>query len=367
MKIPLKKIPEIKELSNSYLQAVQFSCDYAWHNNIKHKFELHKHIYKGLREQFNLKSQFAIKAIAKGCEMAKSSKQLKGSKPVIKYAPLLFDKRLASFKMSNNSIRITTNDERRDIPLYIPAYYFKYSSWDFQEAMLIQKRGRHFFHIVVSQEVNTNNSNSQTTSVGIDLGINNLAVTSEGKVFNGYKTRIIQHRWLRRKLQRKGTKSAKRRLKLLSGRQQRYKRHINHCVSKQIVNSNGNIFVMEDLTYIRKSRTKFQKNKRINRWINNWSFLQLQEMIKYKAEMIGKATLFVNPYLTSKTCSNCLNIGSRYSSSFVCSHCSFVCDADINASFNLRRLSVNQPHIQTLNVRDEILSNTEKPTNVLVG
>jgi len=364
MKIPLRKLPQIKCISNSYLKAVQFSCDYAWHNNIKHKFELHKHIYKVLREQFNLKSQFAIKALGKGFEIAQSSKKLKGSKPIVKSAPLLFDKRLASFKMVNNSIRITTNSKRVDIPLNIPKYYLKYSDWEFQEAMLIERKGKWFFNIVVSQEVSADFSDSQITSVGIDLGINNIAVTSERQFFKGHKTKIKQFQWLRRKLQTKGTKSAKRRLKALSGRQKRYMAWLNHNISKQIVSGVGNLFIMEDLTYIRKSRTKYRKGKSTNRWINNWSFRQLQEMIRYKAEMIGKRLVLVNPYMTSQTCSNCGKFGSRYSSSFVCSHCNFVCDSDLNASFNLRRLSVTQPNIPTQIVRDNQSESVKPHTSV---
>ena len=264
MKIPLRKLPQIKCISNSYLKAVQFSCDFAWHNNIGHKFELHKHIYKELREQFNLKSQFAIKALGKGFEIAQSSKKLKGSKPVVKSAPLLFDKRLASFMMANKSIRITTNSKRIDIPLNIPEYYLKYSDWEFQEAMLIERKGKWFFNIVVSREVCADFSDSQITSVGIDLGINNIAVTSERQFFKGHKTKIKQFQWLRRKLQTKGTKSDKRSLKAISGRQKRYMAWLNHNISKQIVNGVGNLFIMEDMTYIRKSRTKNRKLKTQN-------------------------------------------------------------------------------------------------------
>jgi IS605 OrfB family transposase len=146
---------------------------------------------------------------------------------------------------------------------------------------------------------------------------------------------------MRRRLQHKGTKSAKRKLKSLSGRQKRYMRCINHNISKQIVSSADTI-VLENLKGIRKTRNKYM-GKRLNRWLNHWTFYQLQSFIKYKAEREGKTVIFVNPYMTSQTCSNCDSIGSRYFDSFYCSHCGFSSQSDFNASCNLRRLIINKP------------------------
>src|SRR3989304_8526519 len=93
---------------------------------------------------------------------------------------------------------------------------------------------------------------------------------------------------------------------------------VNHNISKDIVASADTI-VLENLKGIRKQR----KGKRFNRWLNSWSFFQLQSFIKYKAEREGKAIVFVSPYMTSQTCSNCLKIGSRYFDFFTCLHCNF--------------------------------------------
>ena len=59
----------------------------------------------------------------------------------------------------------------------------------------------------------------------------------------------------------------------------------------------------------------------------------------------GKGVIFVNPYMTSQTCSNCGKIGSRYFDNFFCSHCGFSSQSDFNASCNLRRLPVTKPNV----------------------
>jgi len=210
-----------------------------------------------------------------------------------------------------------------------------------------------FFHITFSRDVKTNvTSCSNEKIVGVDVGVNNHAVTSDGRVFTGYKTKIMQFQFMRRGLQRKGTKSAKKLLKKISGGQKRYMRWVNHNISKTIVN-NADTIVLENLKGIRKARNKFM-GKRLNRWLNSWSFYQLQTFIKYKGEREGKKVLFVNPYMTSQTCSLCGRKGSRYLSSFVCFHCNVGLDADFNASCNLRRHPVTVPNIPSDDVKASI-------------
>ncbi|MBS3107864.1 transposase [Candidatus Woesearchaeota archaeon] len=335
IKLKIQNRKEISRMFSAYLKACQYSADSALKNKCKTKFDLHHVIYNKIRKKFGLKSQFTINAIAKGFETYKSCKK----KVVFKSVPLRFDRRTFSF--FENYIRITTDKERINIPIFIPEYHRKYLSWNYQTADLVMNRSEKIFlNITFSRNVESIRGNS---IVGVDLGINNLAVCSNGKVFKGEKTKIKQFHYLRRKLQAKGTKSARRILKRISGRQKRYMAWINHNVSRQIVDS-ADIIVLENLKGIRKCRNKY-RGKRLNRWLNGWSFYQLQNFIQYKASFVGKKTAFINPHMTSKTCSNCGNIGSRCLSRFVCSDCGFSCDADFNASCTLRRLYVNQPNV----------------------
>jgi IS605 OrfB family transposase len=147
--------------------------------------------------------------------------------------------------------------------------------------------------------------------LGIDRGINNIAVTSANQFFNSKAVNNVRgkYAYLRRQLQSKGTRSAKRKLIELSGRERRFKADVNHCIAKEIVNSPYGAFVLEDLKGIRertrskKRGAKWSRNK--NRKLGSWSFLQLEQFIEYKAEELGKRVLLVDPSFTSRRCSRC--------------------------------------------------------------
>ena len=163
---------------------------------------------------------------------------------------------------------------------------------------------------------------------------------------------------MRSVLQAKGTKPARRSLRKVSGREQRFMAWVNHRISKDIVsNFDGNKIVLEDLRGIRKQR----RGRRMNYWISNWSFSQLQFFIRYKAEMKGIEVMRVKPHFTSQICHRCGRLGSRLNGCFSCSHCGLSqFNADLNAGRNLahpmlveRQAAVNQP----------IVSNDEAETS----
>jgi putative transposase len=127
-------------------------------------------------------------------------------------------------------------------------------------------------------------------------------------------------------------------------------RGVNHKISKEIVdNFDGCKIVMENLKGIRRTNL----GRRMNYWISNWSFFQLQSFIQYKAERKGIEFVKVRPNYTSQICSKCGKLGSRSGCSFVC-HCGFSLNADLNASLNLaspmlekRQALITKPHIRT--------------------
>jgi putative transposase len=199
-------------------------------------------------------------------------------------------------------------------------------------------------------------------AIGVDLGINRLAVTSQPRFFGGKRIKETNNRYfrLRRSLQGKGTKSAKRHLKKLAGRLKRFQRDANHILSKQLVSScqPGDILVMENLTDIRE-RTKGRRTQR--RAMSNWSFAELQRLIAYKAAYRGIHVEFVDARYSSQACSRCGHIDKRNrvsQSEFSCKHCGYKANADVNAAYNLATraksgssgLSVKQPIVSDLRV-----------------
>src|SRR5262249_22361611 len=122
-----------------------------------------------------------------------------------------------------------------------------------------------------------------------------LATTSDGEFL--HHTSGPQHSHVnqvrarysrfRQKLQKKGTKSAKRLMKKRSGREKRVAKDVNHCLSKAIVSTakgTGRGLVLEDLTHI---RSRVNGSKRQRRVLHSWGFFQLRAFIAYTAALAG--------------------------------------------------------------------------------
>ncbi|MEV6245081.1 transposase [Streptomyces sp. NPDC051742] len=176
--------------------------------------------------------------------------------------------------------------------------------------------------------------------VGVDLGIVNIATTSTGSRFSGRRLNRCREaeRRLRAKLQRKGTKSARRRAKRHAGREARRARDVNHKISKHIVaeaQRTGRGIALEDLTGIRE-RVRLRKPQRVT--LHSWPFRQLGTFIAYKARRAGVPVVYVDPANTSRECSRCHHVDRRNRPSqavFACQACGFVEHADLNSSHNI--------------------------------
>ena len=128
---------------------------------------------------------------------------------------------------------------------------------------------------------------------------------------------------------------------------------------------------MEDLQGIRNKR----RGKALNKLLSNWAFAQLKNFIEYKCIRKGAFFVAVPPHYSSKTCSRCdetFSLRPKKAGFFKCLICGYSCNADLNASFNLRKrtdalrnvrgLLVNQPI-----VAESVHSSSDKPTTLVVG
>jgi len=340
-KIRIDANPKIVRTIKLYKRGLQYCINIAWKNRIKNNIKLHPLVYKHLKS-IGLPAQLSIACIKQACGIIKRAK----SKPIINKCSIRYNfPRSASFK--NNILSISTVKGRIKVPFIIPDCYKEYFTWDVNESLLrIDKRNRCFFMFTFSKDVNAESSNYQRV-LGVDVGVNHLAVTSDRKFYGSRIKRLrIKHDKLISELQAKGTKSSKRKLKRLSGRWRQFMAWTNHNISKKIVNSmDGGIIVMEDITNIRKTA-------RYNKWIHKWTFRQLQSFIEYKAIRKGIRVVYVNPAYTSKECSICHNEVVRHSGFVKCSVCSHSLNSDLNASYNIAqrytrnmsRAFVTEPH-----------------------
>jgi IS605 OrfB family transposase len=327
-------------------------CRYGWEQNLTNGVELHKATYYEHRAETKLPSQLVCAARVKATEALKSAKALKKkgkvvSTPVSKHCPIRYDARSYTIWFDRQELTILAVGGRVKLSFEIAQYYRQYLNWKNTSADLIRDRkGRWWLHIVMETDTPRVEPTTQAsvsvsrTVVGIDLGIATPAVDSNGSKYGSDHWKQVEDRTfeLRRRLQSKGTKSAKRHLKKLSGKQKRFRKDCDHVLSKRLVQSveSGATLVFEDLTNIR-GRAKTRKAQR--RRLHGWSFAQFQAFVTYKAEAKGVKVGFVDPRYTSQKCSQCGHIerGNRPTQAeFRCKKCGFECHADYNASMNIR-------------------------------
>ena len=147
----------------------------------------------------------------------------------------------------------------------------------------------------------------------------------------------------RSELQSKGTKSAKRRLKAISGRENRWMTDVNHQLSKTLVDMYGSdtLFVLEDLTNV-SFDTLEKRNKDQRREIRSWAFYQFEQLLMYKSMETGAVAIKVAPDYTSQRCPKCGRIHkenrNHETHEYVCDSCGYRSNDDRVGAMNLYTL-----------------------------
>lgn len=352
----IKLLPTAEQHSNLLETMEQFNaaCNFisktAFDTKMYGKINLQKAIYYKVREEFKLSAQMVVRAIGK---VAVSYKTDKKSLHVFKKTgAMVYDERILSFKGINTASILTLNG-RISVPMFISEYHkgVLQGKRVRGQADLILQDG--VFYLLLVVEFPKPELISPSDVIGVDLGIKNIAVDSTGEVFSGNKANSIRNRYakLRSRLQKKGTKSAKRLLKKRSRKEKRFTADINHSISKKIVakaKTQNSSIALEDLTGIRE-RTTVRKPQR--RQHHSWPFYQLRQFIEYKAALAGVPVVLVDPRNTSRTCPVCGYISKNNRPTrdlFRCQKCDFSGPADSIAAENIRRVGVNQPNVTAL-------------------
>lgn len=251
-----------------------------------------------------------------------------------------YDQRNLSFALDARTVSLWTVTGRlKDVPFIgSQAQLEQLAAHPRGESDLIHRAGMWF--LAVTLDVPAADLNEPDGWLGIDLGIINIVTTSDGKrmagrTLNRYRRQQLA---LRRKLQAKATKSAKRLLKRQRRREARFAADTNHCISKTIVTTaerTGRGIALEDLTGIR-ARVRHRKDQRSS--LHSWAFAQLGQFIAYKARRAGVAVVYVDPAYTSQQCSECSYTDRRNrtgQATFACRACGVTLHADVNGSRNI--------------------------------
>jgi IS605 OrfB family transposase len=251
-------------------------------------------------------------------------------------ASLRLDKRLITLR--GEHVSVSCIGKRAKTSLAIPEPFKEVvKTWKFVGATLVYKRHERKLWLHLTFKLEKPDLQTEQDTLGIDLGLRHLAVTSDGDMYSNAKVRAVQRRYLhnRRTLQAKGTRSAKRRLRAMSGREQRFSRDVTHGVTKRLVQQeNVTTLVLEDLAGIRNK----WRGRKLNKHIGSWPFGLFKMFLAYKAEALGKRVVVINPRYTSQKCNACglIDKGNRHKSRFCCIHCGFRTHADLNAAMNIR-------------------------------
>jgi len=315
-------------------------------DNCSNYVRLHRATYKDVRVRFNLPSQITISAERQVASAYASMRSNRNGKGLAIFGfkggvMLQGGKRGRDFRLisQKNLVSISTTRGRQKVAFICGEQQTQYFSWVAASATLCKRKGIFYLHVVFKSETEQLPVEQVQSIIGVDLGMNYLAtaIGPDGHtVFIGggkVKQRKRHYRRVRKSLQQKGTKGAKRALKRLSGKEAHFQRDVNHVASKRIVNFASQypnpVIVLEDLTGIREN-AKHRKTQRAD--FHSWAFHQLQGFITYKAFRFP--VVKVDPRNTSKTCSRCGAIGKRDKHNFTCA-CGFYDHADRNASRNI--------------------------------
>jgi IS605 OrfB family transposase len=324
------------------------ACNYvskiAFEKRMFNKVFLQRIVYRDIREKFGLAAQLAVRVIAKVVETYKADNE--HFHEFRDFGSIVYDQRILSFK-GMDEVSINTTRGRMRMPMAIG----RYGEIPFKrmrgQCDLVRKNGN--FYLMVPVEVPEQATIEIKDVIGIDMGIVNIAVASTGKYYSGDEIKEKREHYtdLRSRLQSKGTKSAKRHLKKLSGKESRFVRNTNHVISKEIVQEakgTSSAIAIEDLSGIRMRTTVRRGDRYIH---NSWAFYQLRSFIEYKAMEAGIPVIVIDPRNTSRECPICHTIDKRNRperSHFRCVSCGFEGEADFVASLNIRnRAVVSQP------------------------
>lgn len=352
----------LKNTLNTYTLACNFVSDYIFKTHDLKQASLNKALYYELRDKFNLKAQMAQSVLKTVISKYKTNKEngYGWIKPNFKKPQydLVWnrDYSLLKDKDDNDIFSINTLEGRKKFSFYnkFNEKYFT-DTYKFGTAKLVSKNikgiTKYYLHIPITFYVEETNLNKISNIVGIDRGIRFIITSYDSKG----KTNFISGKWIKQKrahykklreeLQSKHTSSARKRLKAIGSRENRWMQDVNHCISKALVESYdvNTLFVLEDLSNIRKVTTKVRLKDRYV--FVSWSYYDLEEKIKYKALERKQMVINVDPAYTSRVCPKCGHNekGNRLNKihTFKCKNCGYISNDDRIAAMNLYRKGLN--------------------------
>jgi putative transposase len=318
----------------------------AWETSTFGQFALQKLCYHEIKAQFCLTAQLVVRVVSKVVDAYKLDRDR--LRTFRRHGAIAYDDRVLRY--GEGSVSIWTQDGRRQVPFVCDEHARRLLAMRQGETDLVYRDG--VFYLFATVNYAEPSEGPIEDVLGIDLGIVNIAVDSDGNRHSGAHVNSLRQRQrrLRRRLQRNRTWSKLRLLKKRRRKERRFATWVNHRISKKIVaeaQRTKRAIALEELKGIR-SRVRVRKPQRAT--LHGWSFSQLRSFIEYKAKMAGVRVLFVDPRNTSRTCPSCGHCAKENrldQASFHCQRCSLAELADLIAALNIRVrgwAAVSQPN-----------------------
>lgn len=386
IKVAKDDVQKLIDVTTVYAEACTYISEYIFNNGFELGFmNLQEKIYHIVRNKFKLKSQMTISAIKTSAARYKSVKEQLSQKPY-KYKdengkwnyitktldwlhkPIAFRRPQADlvfnrdYSFVNNSVTgesklsLNTLKKRIYVDYDLPDNFKEYfnGTWKFGTGKIVSLNGEWYFHIPMTKAADkTFNVDNTEHLIGIDRGLRFLATTydEEGKTGFVSGSDIMKKRdkfqAVRAELQSRGTKSAKRVLKRLAGRENRWMTDVNHQISKTLVRSYGEntLFVIEDLTGVSFSEENLKNRSSDGKYeFRSWSFYQLEQFLIYKANETGAKVINVPANYTSQRCPACGRIHKENRNhdthEYVCDICGYRSNDDRIGAMNLFALGL---------------------------
>lgn len=373
----------LQELTSVYASACNCISEYIFeHGFVLNFMKVQEAMYDEIRSNYALKSQMTISVFKTVTARYKTVKEQmflhpykykdeNGSwqyiprtlewleKPVCFHRPQadLVRGRDYSFvtdkKTGRKQLSLNTLGKRIRVPYVVPENFRQYfdGTWSFGTGKVVSLNGNWYLHIPMTKTVPDNTAETEPAHVvGIDRGLRFLVTAYDEKGHTMFISGqdVLKKRdsfaETRARLQAKGTKSAKRVLKRISGRENRWMSDVNHQISKTLVDRYGEntLFVLEDLTGVSFEEKNLSRDAKSSRDLRSWTFYQLEQYLTYKASAAKGSVIKVKADYTSQRCPKCGRIhkANRHHDihEYVCDSCGYRSNDDRIGAMNIQNL-----------------------------
>lgn len=366
----------LEETIDAFRDGCQIATDLAW-NECYRPDEVQSLAYDTVRDRTGLKSQHAILATHRAAEAIRGcvdrfAADKSATKPTFTAPSVAYDARTLTL-FDDGTVSLTTLGSRVRCQLVLPeeddGYQYQFlddEAWSLTESTLTARDGAYYLHLGFRRPRTPVLTAEGGTVLGVDLGVENIAVTSTARFFSGSELNHRRRAFKRRRaaLRGVGTESSRQTLSRLEGRERRYARDVLHRVANGIIEEaqayGCRAIALEDLGRLQEITPNID-------WFHAWAFRRLADYVEYKATTHGIDVVYVDPANTSRRCPECgcTTAGNRpHRGHFSCLECDRRQHADYNAAINIALRGVRrgqQPSRRTGARRCALKSGTVTP------